>query len=109
MTVINARHRFNATPCHGKLTEVSNHSDRPAIPKGVPRELADDVLGLPVEILRWVSLVGPRLTEMTEQEQADALIAMAEVAEGGGKRVNIFLGNKNINVEHAKVVNIKHA
>lgn len=109
MTVINARHRFTATVPHRKLVEVSTHSDRPAIPKGIPKELADDILGLPVEILRWVSLVGPRLTEMTEQEQADALIAMAEVAEGGGKRVNIFLGNKNINVEHARVVKIKHA
>ena len=84
---------------------VINDSDRPAIPK----ELADDILKLPIEILRWVSLVGPRLAELSEQDQAEALLAMAEVAEGNGKRVNIFLGDKNISIEHAKIVKIKHA
>jgi len=103
MTVINAPHRFTRTRSHGKLRSVSNDSERPAI----HAELSDDILKLPVEFLRWVALIGPRIAELPEEERAEVLLAMSEVAQGGGaKQVNVIVGDKNVVVGTTNNVDI---
>lgn len=103
MTVINAHHRFTRTRRHGKLWSVNKDSERPAI----TAELSDDILKLPVEFLRWVALIGPRITALPDDERAEILLAMAEVAQGGSaKQVNVIVGDKNVVVGTTNAIDV---
>ncbi|MFE5878964.1 hypothetical protein ACFQ6H_27170 [Rhodococcus sp. NPDC056506] len=86
---------------------MTSGNDRPA----VPQELADEVLQLPVEVLRWVASIGPRIANLPKDDQDEVLRGMSELADGqdGNRQVNIFLGNKNIAIANSKNVRIKYA
>ncbi|MDF3280941.1 hypothetical protein [Gordonia sp. N1V] len=63
----------------------------------LPQGLAEDVLSQPVELLKWVTLVGPRIATMTEDDRAAVLAQMGAIASGTRTAgVTIQLGEKNI-------------
>lgn len=107
MTVIDAPHRFAARRRAGKLQSVTSGDDRPAI----PQELADEVLQLPLEVLRWVASIGPRIANLPKDDQDEVLRSMSKLADGqdSSRQVNIFLGNKNIAIANANIIKIRHA
>lgn len=74
-------------------------SDVVPVPDEVPAALAADVLGLPVEILKWISLVGPFIADLDRDTRARVLGEMGNVAGGGaGSGVHVAVGEKVVQV-----------
>ena len=62
---------------------LMNDNDVVPVPAHVSAALAADVLALPVEMLKWVSLVGPRIAALDDDTRAKVLAEMGNIAAGG--------------------------
>lgn len=68
------------------------------LPEGVDNCLAEDVLSQPVEFLKWVALVGPRIAALDPDARAKLLAQMSSLANGQPPAVNILVGERNVAV-----------